>query len=33
MEREVIRECVLSFSGGVVSVAVLYVNFVLFFSL
>jgi len=33
MEREVMRELILCFSGWVVSAAVLYVNFVLFFSL
>ena len=33
MEREVIRELVLCFSGWTVSAAVLYINFVMFFSL
>ena len=33
MEREVIRELVLCFSGWAVSAAVLYINFVIFFSL
>ena len=33
MEREVIRELVLGFSGWVVSAAILYINFVMFFSL
>ena len=33
MEREVIRELVLCFSGWAVSAAVLYINFVMFFSL
>ena len=33
MEREVIRELVLCFSGWVASAVVLYINFVMFFSL
>ena len=33
MEREVIRELVLCFSGWVASAAILYINFVMFFSL
>ena len=33
MEREVIRELVLCVSGWIASVAILYINFVMFFSL
>ena len=33
MEREVMKDLVLGFSGSVASAAIIYLNFVMFFSL